>query len=199
MSSMIYNELWKNAQTDMEELLQIDTNLQNAKSQKDRKKAHNTVSELYVRYILICNKLELCYDQIIQPQKRILMKQLLVSCLGRILELKHELVEIDLSEYSYFDDILIKLSVTPQEVEIQIPRYFRRECLQEIEGKRKYIESILKGIGALDEIVSPKNMTESEAIRLIQVRIYIRLRNDNTICIMYVQILSMQILGSRTR
>ncbi|XP_048264268.1 dynein regulatory complex protein 11 [Bombus terrestris] len=168
MSSMIYNELWKNAQTDMEELLQIDTNLQNAKSQKDRKKAHNTVSELYVRYILICNKLELCYDQIIQPQKRILMKQLLVSCLGRILELKHELVEIDLSEYSYFDDILIKLSVTPQEVEIQIPRYFRRECLQEIEGKRKYIESILKGIGALDEIVPPKNMTESEAIRLIQ-------------------------------
>ncbi|XP_050587421.1 dynein regulatory complex protein 11 [Bombus affinis] len=168
MSSMIYNELWKNAQTDMEELLQIDTNLQNAKSQKDRKKAHNTVSELYVRYILICNKLELCYDQIIQPQKRILMKQLLVSCLGRILELKHELVEIDLSEYSYFDDILIKLSVTPQEVEIQIPRYFRRECLQEIEGKRKYIESILKDIGALDEIVPPKNMTESEAIRLIQ-------------------------------
>ncbi|XP_033194147.1 dynein regulatory complex protein 11 [Bombus vancouverensis nearcticus] len=168
MSSMIYNELWKSAQTDMEELLQIDTNLQNAKSQKDRKKAHNTVSELYVRYILIYNKLELCYDQIIQPQKRILMKQLLVSCLGRILELKHELVEIDLSEYSYFDDILIKLSVTPQEVEIQIPRYFRRECLQEIEGKRKYIESILKGIGVLDEVVPPKNMTESEAIRLIQ-------------------------------
>ncbi|XP_060813459.1 dynein regulatory complex protein 11 [Bombus pascuorum] len=168
MSSMIYNELWKSAQIDMEELLQIDTNLQNAKLQKDRKKAHNTVSELYVRYILICNKLEWCYDQIIQPQKRILIKQLLVSCLGRILELKHELVEIDLSEYSYFDDILIKLSVTPQEVEIQIPRYFRRECLQEIEGKRKYIESILKGIGALDEVVPPKNISESEAIRLIQ-------------------------------
>ncbi|KAK9309172.1 hypothetical protein QLX08_001123 [Tetragonisca angustula] len=168
MSSATYNELWKSAQTNLEEVLQIDTNLQNAKPQKDRKKAHNTVSELYVRYILICNKLELCYDQVIQPQKRILIKQLLISCLGRILELKHELVEIDLSEYSYFDDILIKLNVTPQEAEIRVPRFFRRECLQEIVEKRKYIENTLKNIGALDEIVVPKKMTESEAIRLIQ-------------------------------
>lgn len=170
MSSTTYNELWKSAQTTLEELLQMDTILQNAKPQKDRKKAHNTVSELYVRYIIVCNKLEVCYDQVIQPQKRILLKQLLVSCLGRILELKHELVEIDLSEYNYFDNILIKLNITPREVEIQIPRYFRRECLQEIEEKRKYIAETLKNIGALDEVIVPKKMTESEAVRLIQVR-----------------------------
>ncbi|XP_017764087.1 PREDICTED: IQ and AAA domain-containing protein 1 [Eufriesea mexicana] len=168
MSSATYNELWENAQTALEELLQIDTNLQNVKPQKDRKKAHNTISELYVRYIIICNKLEICYDQVIQPQKRILLKQLLVSCFGRILELKHELVEIDLSEYNYFDNILIKFNITPQEVEIQVPRYFRRECLQEIEERRKYIAEILKNIGALDEVIVPKKMTESEAVRLIQ-------------------------------
>ncbi|XP_017795745.1 PREDICTED: IQ and AAA domain-containing protein 1, partial [Habropoda laboriosa] len=168
MSSTTYDELWKNAENALEELLQLDTSLQNAKPQKDRRKAHNMVSELYVRYTTICNKFELCYDQVIQPQKRILIKQLLDSCLGRILELKHELVEIDLSEYSYFDDILIKLNVTPQEVEIQVPRYFRRERLKEIEEKRKYIEDTLKSIGALDEVIIPKKMTESEAIRLIQ-------------------------------
>ncbi|CAL7939548.1 unnamed protein product [Xylocopa violacea] len=168
MSNETYNELWKNTQTTLAELVQMDTNLQNAKLQKDRKKAHNTVSELYVRYIIVCNKLELCYDQMIQPQKRILIKKLLDSCLGRILELKHELVEIDISEYNYFDDILVKLNVTPQEVEIQVPRYFRHERLKEITERRKYIEGVLKNIGVLGEVIVPKQMTESEAIRLIQ-------------------------------
>ncbi|CAK9827748.1 Dynein regulatory complex protein 11 [Anthophora retusa] len=168
MSNKTYDELWESAQNVLEELLQLDISLQNAKPQKDRKKAHNAVSELYIRYIIICNKLELCYDQVIQPQKRILIKQLLDLCLGRILELKHELVEIDLSEYSYFDDILVKLNIIPQEVEIQVPRYFRRERLKEIEEKRKKIEDTLKSIGVLDEVIVPKKMTESEAIRLIQ-------------------------------
>lgn len=169
MSSATYDEIWKGAQNALEDLLQVDTTLQNAKPQKDRKKARITVSELYVRYILICNKLELCYDRVIQPQKRLLIKQLLDSCLGRVLELKHELVEIDLSEYHYFDDVLIALHVTPQEVEIQVPRYFRRERLKEIEEKRNYIEETLKSIGALDEVILAKQMTESQAIRLIQV------------------------------
>lgn len=172
MSNITYNELWKSAQIALEELLQVDTNLQNAKPQKDRKKIHNTISELYVRYIIIYNKLELCYDQIIQPQKRLLIKKMLVSCLGRILELKHELVEIDISEYNYFDDILIKLNVTPQEIEIQIPRYFKRERLQEIKEKRNYIENTLKNMGILDKTIIPKKMTELEAIRLIQVKIF---------------------------
>ncbi|XP_061935622.1 dynein regulatory complex protein 11 isoform X1 [Apis cerana] len=168
MSNITYNELWKSAQIALEELVQVDTNLQNAKPQKDRKKIHNTISELYVRYIIIYNKLELCYDQIIQPQKRLLIKKVLVSCLGRILELKHELVEIDISEYNYFDDILIKLNVTPQEIEIQIPRYFKRDRLQEIKEKRNYIENTLKNMGILDKTIIPKKMTELEAIKLIQ-------------------------------
>ncbi|PBC34020.1 IQ and AAA domain-containing protein [Apis cerana cerana] len=146
MSNITYNELWKSAQIALEELVQVDTNLQNAKPQKD----------------------QLCYDQIIQPQKRLLIKKVLVSCLGRILELKHELVEIDISEYNYFDDILIKLNVTPQEIEIQIPRYFKRDRLQEIKEKRNYIENTLKNMGILDKTIIPKKMTELEAIKLIQ-------------------------------
>ncbi|XP_046142497.1 dynein regulatory complex protein 11-like [Osmia bicornis bicornis] len=168
MSNTTYDELWKNAQAMLDELLEMDSSLQNAKPQKDRKKAHNVISELYVRYVFVCNKLELCYDQIIQPQKRVLIKKLLDSCLGRVLELKHELVEIDLSEYSYFDDILMKLNVTPQEIELQIPRYFKRENMKEIDERRKFIENTLRNIGALNEVIPLKQMTESEAIRLIQ-------------------------------
>ena len=173
MSNKTYNDLWKEAQSALDEVLQVDTNVQSAKAPKDRKKAHNIVSELYIRYIIIFNKLELCYDQFIQPQKRILIKKLLDSTMGRILELKHELVEIDLSEHNYYDDTLLKYQVTPQEVEIQVPRYFRREREKEIQERRKYIEGTLRNLGALDEVVVSKSMTLFEAIRLIQVSIFI--------------------------
>lgn len=169
MSNETYDDIWKRAQILLDEVLQLDTNMQSAKPPKDRKKAHNVASELYVRYIVIFNKLELCYDQLVQPQKRILVKKLLDLTMGRILELKHELVEIDLSEHNYFDDILIKCQVTSQEIEIQVPKYFRRERENEIKERRKFIEDTLRNIGALEEIIDPKKMTEAEAIRLIQV------------------------------
>ncbi|XP_043471559.1 dynein regulatory complex protein 11 [Leptopilina heterotoma] len=168
MSNETYDYIWKEAQILLDEVLQLDTNTQSAKPPKDRKKAHNVASELYVRYIVVFNKLELCYDQLMQPQKRILVKKSLDLTMGRILELKHELVEIDLSEHNYFDDILIKCKVTTQEVEIQVPKYFRRERENEIWERRKFIEDTLRNIGALDEIIDPKRMTEAEAIRLIQ-------------------------------
>jgi hypothetical protein len=33
--------------------------------------------------------------------------------MGRILELKHEMISMDYSEYHYFDDILADLKLTP--------------------------------------------------------------------------------------
>lgn len=169
MSNATYDELWREAQALLAETIQADTVLQGAKPQKDRKKAHDVVSALYVRYILICNKLEQCYDQMIQPQKRLLLKRSLNASLGRMLELKHDLVNIDLSEHSYYDDVLLECGVTPQEAEIHIPRYYRRERAEEIAERRKFIEDTLRNLGALHEAVVPKKITESQAIRLIQV------------------------------
>lgn len=170
MSSATYDELWKEAQTLLAETIQTDTMLQGAKPQKDRKKVHDVVSTLYVRYILACNKLEQCYDQAIQPQKRLSIGKSLNATLGRILELKHELVDIDLSEHSYYDDVLIECGVTPQEVEIRVPRYYRRERIAEIEERRRFMENTLRNLGALRDTVVPAKITESQAIRLIQVR-----------------------------
>ncbi|XP_029162148.1 dynein regulatory complex protein 11 isoform X2 [Nylanderia fulva] len=168
MSSATYDELWREAQTLLAETVQTDTVLQGAKPQKDRKKAHDAVSTLYVRYILICNKLERCYDQVIQPQKRLLLERSLNASLGRVLELKHDLVNVDLSEHNYYDDALLECGVTPQEAEIQVPRYYRRGRIAEIEERRKFIEDTLRNLGALHEAVVPKKITESQAIRLIQ-------------------------------
>ncbi|KAK0171579.1 hypothetical protein PV328_005017 [Microctonus aethiopoides] len=104
----------------------------------------------------------------IQPQKRRLIRKILDYTLARVLELKHELVEIDLSEYNYYDDVLVKYKILPQEVELNIPRYFRRERESEIHQRREFISSILKNIGALNEVILPKKITELDAIKLIQ-------------------------------
>jgi len=179
MSNATYDELWRAAQTSLAETIQADTVLQGAKPQKDRRKAHDVVSSLYVRYILACNKLERCYDQAIQPQKRLLIKRSLDATLGRVLELKHELVNIDLSEHSYYDDVLIECGVTPQEAEIRIPSYYRRDRIAEIEGRRRFVENTLRNLGAIHEIVVPRKITESQAIRLIQVSRATRKREKN--------------------
>ncbi|KAK0171578.1 hypothetical protein PV328_005017 [Microctonus aethiopoides] len=130
---------------------------------------HKEIVEKFIKmYIVICNKLEECYDQMIQPQKRRLIRKILDYTLARVLELKHELVEIDLSEYNYYDDVLVKYKILPQEVELNIPRYFRRERESEIHQRREFISSILKNIGALNEVILPKKITELDAIKLIQ-------------------------------
>ncbi|XP_046609162.1 dynein regulatory complex protein 11 [Neodiprion virginianus] len=168
MSNVTYNELWKETQASLEEISQTDNTVQNSKAQKDRQKARQNVAELYVRYIVVTNKLNQCYDQVVQPQKRILIRKLLDSCVGRVLELKHELVDVDLSEYNYYDDVLLKYEVTPQEAEIHVPTYFLRERETEIRERRKFIEDTLRGLGYLHEEPAPRKMTEVEAIRLIQ-------------------------------
>ncbi len=50
--------------------------------------AFRTVSRVYLRYTRVLRNLDVCYDQIVQPQKRILLRQILDAVIGRILELK---------------------------------------------------------------------------------------------------------------
>lgn len=51
--------------------------------------------------------------QIVQPQKRRVIRHVLEGTMGRILELKNEMVQLELLEYHYFDDILVDMKLTP--------------------------------------------------------------------------------------
>ena len=107
MSNATYDEIWRTAALRLEDTAQLDASVQSSKSAvRERAEARVQLADLYVRYIDVANKLEECYDQVVQPQKRPLLKRLLDSALGRVLELKHELVEVELSEYNYCDDAL---------------------------------------------------------------------------------------------
>lgn len=169
MSHITYNNLWAEAQKTVNEACQFDIVLHAAPHEKDKQAAQIHVSELYVKYITAVNKLDQCYDQIVHPQKRLVIRKLLDACIGRVLELKHELVNLDLSEFSYYDDVLLKQHLLPMEVEINVPNYYRREREGEIKKWKIAMDNILKKLGFYEEEAVEEIMTEEEAIRLIQI------------------------------
>lgn len=87
--------------------------------------------------------------------------------------------------------------MTPDEAELRVPRYFRREREKEIETRRKFIEDTLRNLGELEEQPGKKSMTELEAIRLIQVRL-----SDNsfsTLVFLYLIKINVISTGPRAR
>ncbi|CAF3033847.1 unnamed protein product [Rotaria socialis] len=127
------------------------------------------VATMFVKYVQIFRKLEQCYDQIVHPQKRRLIRTVLDGCMGRVLELKHEMISMDFSEYHYFDDILADLKLTPNDLEIPIPNYFVLERAQAIEKRERLLGQILARMTLDNENQETSGiMTMDDAIRIIQ-------------------------------
>ncbi|XP_067647279.1 dynein regulatory complex protein 11 [Eurosta solidaginis] len=185
MSNHYYNELWHQTHHEVELLALADeqqgqnfettlaalaTALPDADTTMEPKKLlQSSVYEFYLRYIGIANRLEEVYDNMIQPQKRLLVRKLLDACLGRVIELKHDLVNIDLMEFSYNDVVVGRLQLTPIDTELKIPRYFLRERQKEIEQRNRIMHEILIKLGWLEEHPSEEKLSEIEAIRLLQI------------------------------
>merc|ERR1712066_86001 len=146
MSSVTYNRQWDRAQAEMRVMLREelphkpqtptdgtgDAPPAVVEPITDRLQVIDMLRLRFVKYVRNIKKLEGCYDQIIQPQKRLLIRKILDGCMGRLLEIKKELVDMDCSEFHYMDDILTDLKLTPQDVEMPIPRYFlQRQALLE--------------------------------------------------------------------
>lgn len=168
MSNKTYNDLWHSAQKQLENLAVTDYQKLALDPEVDRSIAQRRVFELYVKYILIANKLEEVYDQMVQPQKRLLIRKLLDSSLGRVIELKHDLVSINMAEFSYNDEVMEELKLQPNDIDLKLPRYFLRENQEDILYKKKFIDEILLKLGWLDEETVEEKLTEPEAILIIQ-------------------------------
>lgn len=81
--------------------------------ERDRVVFFQRIATLYVCYAQIFRKLDEAYDQSVHPQKRRAIRQVLEGVMGRVLELKNEMVEKEFSEYHYMDDIIQDLKLTP--------------------------------------------------------------------------------------
>ena len=123
MSSEAFNQEWLRAQEDTNALLESEFPQQQPKPEKDRIRMLKHFSAMYIKYVLVYRRLENCYDQVFHPQKRRLLRTTLEATIGRILELKHEMMGLDFSEYHYFDDLLLSMKLTPQDIDLPIPKY----------------------------------------------------------------------------
>ncbi|XP_032967311.1 dynein regulatory complex protein 11 isoform X3 [Rhinolophus ferrumequinum] len=142
MSSKMYNQMWHQTQEALNSLLDKESQ-KLIEPQRNPVFIFQTLATFYIKYVQIFRNLENVYDQIVHPQKRILIRKILDGVMGRILELKNEMVELELSEFQYFDDILQDLKLAPQQLDIPIPKYFLKEKLDIIKGRERILSQIL--------------------------------------------------------
>nr|CAD7593525.1 unnamed protein product [Timema genevievae] len=151
MSHGTYSRLLKDTGKSLRRTLEFDQSIQGTnKPIKNELQAHNLVISLHNQYIVILNRLGDCCDQICQPQKRPVIRTLLELCIGRLLELKNELVNLDTSDMSYNDFALQEIKLTPFNLEINVVKYLKGDRDEYINSLFDYAIKINKGREKLD-------------------------------------------------
>ena len=97
----------------MEELLDQESLLGEAVPDRERQSFQYRLSSLYLYYLGLLRRFDTLYDQMVQPQKRRLLRRLLDGVACRVLELKDDLVRADLCETHCLDQVLQDLKLTP--------------------------------------------------------------------------------------
>uniref|UniRef100_H2YYK9 ATPase AAA-type core domain-containing protein n=1 Tax=Ciona savignyi TaxID=51511 RepID=H2YYK9_CIOSA len=171
MSHSTYNQFWKEANSTINDLLVQEIPAEPLKPEKDRLTVFQKLATLYIKYVQIFRKLESSYDQVVHPQKRRILRQVLDGTMGRLLEVKDEMVNLEFSEFHYFDDILSDLKLTPNDIEIPIPKYFLHERKKVLQEREQVLGKILAKMGPTvkDSDREAKKMSLEEAIRLVQI------------------------------
>ncbi|XP_067250755.1 dynein regulatory complex protein 11 [Chanodichthys erythropterus] len=170
MSHSTYNKLWFEAHEELSCLLAQELPEEPLRPERDRVVFFQRLATLYVRYVQIFRQLEEAYDQSVHPQKRRVIRQVLDSVMGRVLELKNEMVEKEFSEYHYMDDIIQDLKLTPEDLEIPIPRYFICERNEVLQDRERMFAAILNQMDVTEK-TGPQVMrmlTLEKAIKVIQ-------------------------------
>ncbi|KAK7145820.1 hypothetical protein R3I93_013526 [Phoxinus phoxinus] len=171
MSHSTYNKLWSEAHEELSCLLDQELPDEPLRPERDRVVFFQRIATLYVCYAQIFRQLDEAYDQSVHPQKRRAIRQVLEGVMGRVLELKNEMVEKEFSEYHYMDDIIQDLKLTPEDLEIPIPRYFIHERNKVLQDRERMFAAILNQMDVTEK-TGPNVMrmlTLERAIKVIQV------------------------------
>eukprot|EP00756_Hemistasia_phaeocysticola_P034298 Hpha_TRINITY_DN16514_c1_g6::TRINITY_DN16514_c1_g6_i1::g.134025::m.134025 len=175
MSNLTFEELLRESVVDLHEQLEEDHDLWaelpaqrgGATSVPDTFLAQH-YAPMYVKYLQIFRKLEKVYDQVIQPQKRSDIRVLLDASIGRMLEVKKRLVRF-CGDFINHDEVLVDLKLTPEALEIPVPRYFTEERKKELAARDKMLDAERKkDRGAPQPPPAPETMTELDSITVLQ-------------------------------
>lgn len=117
--SRMYNQIWADAHVELSRLLKEEMPEEPREPEKDRVVFFQRVAVLYMRYLRLFRQLEKAYDQVVHPQKRRAIRPVLDAVMGRVLELKYDMVETEFSEYHYLDDVLHDMKLMPVSVKLE--------------------------------------------------------------------------------
>lgn len=125
--------------------------------------------------------LEDCYDQMVHPQKRMLLKDMLESTMLRVVELKLNLIRYNThtnavrSEYVNLDEFLLEMRMRPSEIEMHIPRYFVNDRNEDKMKRNQIVDKFLIDLKETnlpeEEIIEERSALDTNmetAIRIIQ-------------------------------
>lgn len=76
-------------------------------------KAFRMLAASYINYLQIFHRLEEAHSHLIHQQKRAAIRQVLDGVIGRILEVKKEMVGLENSEFHYTDNVIEDLKLLP--------------------------------------------------------------------------------------
>ena len=102
--------LWTNTQINLSRLLISE--ISGPKSFESKRQANDYVRRLFVQYNDILRKLDETYTTLLHPQKRLIIRILLDGIVGRLVELKQEMIKFDSCEYTYFEDLALDQNKT---------------------------------------------------------------------------------------
>ncbi|KAJ2995938.1 Dynein regulatory complex protein 11 [Globomyces sp. JEL0801] len=170
MSNVTYNKYWGDAIVALHELKDYENPIDPAMQIKEREIAFQHMSVLYIKYIQIYRKLEDSYDELLHPQKRRLLRDAVIACIGRLLEIKHILVDLESTDFHNYNDILINMNLTPDSLNVSIPRFLKEERISTVQSQR----SLLYSLNAKDlafgntQALFPE-LSLADAIKIIQI------------------------------
>jgi hypothetical protein len=110
----------------------------------------------------------------VHPQKRIDMRKALEACIGRTIEIRHWMVKLNRGlDFVSLDDILVDLKLSPEVLEIAVPKYFVEDRAKELDDRDKFLEALVEKYNVkpaqpslIMKIGAP--LPEDEAVLIIQ-------------------------------
>ncbi|KAJ3254876.1 Dynein regulatory complex protein 11 [Boothiomyces macroporosus] len=137
---------------------------------KDQQVAFQHMAVLYIKYIQLYRRLEDAYDQLLHPQKRRLLKNALVACMGRLVEIKHILVDLECTDFNNLNDLLLDLNLTPDKLSIPVPRFLAEERMNNVLNIRNLLQSLnAKDFSFGSNVQLFPELTVLDAIKIIQI------------------------------
>ena len=150
---MTFDLQWKEAMVELlDQLQELDPEAEGSEAFNKLQEASDVekfqmYATLYIRYLQIFRALEESYDMTVHPQKRMDIKKALEATMGRVLEVKETLINLPPMtgvQFVNLDDVLVDLKLTPEVLEVPVPKFFVEDQAQLLEEREKYLDVLLK-------------------------------------------------------